>query len=265
MATEFIQKTIHLSEGKSLYFASDFHLGVPNRSSSLEREKKIISWLNHVQHEAQIIFLVGDLFDFWFEYKQVVPRGYVRFLGKLAEISDQGTELVVFTGNHDMWMRDYFEKELNAQVSRKPISYRVHTTDGHVTSLLTGHGDGLGPGDFTYKKLKVLFESPIARWAFRQLHPDVALRIANAWSQHSRLANNQKGEDTFKGEEQEWLYLFCKETENLQHHDLYIFGHRHLALDMSVEGKTRYINLGEWVNDSRYFRFNSEEASLKKW
>jgi len=264
MATEFVQKTIHLANQKSLYFASDFHLGVPDRSSSLDREKKIISWLNAVREDAQIIFLVGDLFDFWFEYKQVVPRGYVRFLGKLAEISDQGTELVVFTGNHDMWMRDYFEKELNAFVSRRPVSYQIHTDSGESTSLLVGHGDGLGPGDFTYKKLKILFESPIARWAFRQLHPDVALRIANAWSRHSRLANNEKGEDAFKGEDQEWLYLFCRETEKLLHHDLYIFGHRHLALDMPVEN-SRYINLGEWVNDSRYFRFNAEEAQLKKW
>lgn len=264
MALDFAQKTIHLTEGKSLYFASDFHLGVPDRARSLEREKKVISWLDEVQKDAQVIFLVGDLFDFWFEYKQVVPKGFVRFLGKLAEISDKGIELVIFTGNHDMWMRDYFEKELNALVSRNPVSYRIRTASG-TTSLLTGHGDGLGPGDFTYKKLKILFENPVARWAFRQLHPDVSLRIANAWSRHSRISNNEKGEDTFKGEDQEWLYLFCKETENIQHHDLYIFGHRHLPLDLPVRSNSRYINLGEWVNDSRYFRFNTEEAQLKKW
>lgn len=265
MSSEFVKKTIQLKEGKSLYFASDFHLGVPNKEVSLEREKKIVNWLDSIQDDAQTVFLVGDLFDFWFEYKHVVPRGFVRFLGKLAQLTDNGIELVVFQGNHDMWMRDYLEKELNAKVYRKPVSYQIEMTGQKNISLFVGHGDGLGPGDFTYKKLKILFESPVARWAFRQLHPDLALRIATAWSKSSRISNNNKGEDSFKGEDQEWLYLYCKEMEQSLHHDLYIFGHRHLVLDMPVPTNSRYINLGEWVTDSRYFRLNTEEALLKKF
>lgn len=266
MQFPFSQKTIQLQADKSLYFASDFHFGVPDAAGSLAREKRVVQWLDHIKHDAQVIFLVGDLFDFWFEYKHVVPRGHIRFLGKLAELADQGIELVVFTGNHDMWMRDYFEKELNALVSRDPISYQINMANQTIP-LFVGHGDGLGPGDFTYKRLKLLFESPLARWAFRQLHPDVALRIANAWSRSSRLANNQKGEDTFKGPSEEWLYLFCQEMEQIKHHDLYVFGHRHLVLDMPVEAPQacRYINLGEWVNHSHYFHLNEQISTLKKW
>lgn len=252
---------IQLPSGKKIYFCSDFHLGSPNESVSRAREITIVQWLDSIRADAHLIFLVGDVFDFWFEYKSVVPKGYIRFLGKLAELSDSGIKLIFFTGNHDMWMRDYLAKELQAEVWRAPRTYSVHSGDT-VKTFMVGHGDGLGPGDNFYKKLKVLFESGLARWTFRQLHPDVGMRIAQAWSRSSRSTNDHKGEDKFISEDKEWLFLYCKEVESVVHHDYYIFGHRHLPLDLAVGTRSRYINLGEWFSKNSFAWFDGMDVRL---
>lgn len=262
MGVNFKTESISLQTGKRIYFSSDFHLGAPNAEASLVREKIIVQWLESIRHEAQVIFLVGDLFDFWFEYKHAVPKGHLRFLGKLAELADEGIQLIIFTGNHDMWMSDYFHTELGALIFRDPVHFEVSTHLGEHSTLLVGHGDGLGPGDTTYKQLKKVFENPVARWGFRQIHPDIGIRIANSWSKKSRASNSKKGEEKFMGKENEWLFQYCLGMESVRHHDYYVFGHRHLPLDLQVNTSSRYINLGEWINQRTYGVFDGSEFQL---
>lgn len=249
-------KTIKDLEGKKLYFASDFHLGAPSKEDSLERELKIVRWLDSIKHDAHTIYLLGDIFDFWFEYKHAVPKGFIRLQGKLAELSDNGTPIVFFTGNHDMWMFDYFTKELNIPIYRKPVELEVEGK-----KLLIGHGDGLGPGDTSYKLLKKVFESKLCQWLFARLHPNFGIGLANFWSKRSRISNTKKDEDKFKGEK-EFLWQYCKDIESQKHHDYYVFGHRHLPLDLEVGENSRYFNLGEWVNYDTYGVFDGNKFEL---
>ena len=248
---------IHLGEGKKIYFASDFHLGVPDYVSSLEREKRIVRWLDSIAADAQAIYLLGDIFDFWFEYSQAIPRGFIRIQGKLASLCDAGLPIYFFTGNHDMWMFDYFEKEIGVIIYREPQLLQI---GNH--KLLIGHGDGLGPGDATYKILKRFFNSSICQWLFARIHPNLGIRIANYWSRQSRISNI-KIEEKFQGEENEFLLTYCREIEKTIHHDFYVFGHRHLPLDLSVGESSRYINLGEWVHFNTYAEYDGKQFSLK--
>lgn len=248
---------LKLAAGEAAYFASDFHLGAPDEASSLEREKKIVRWLDSISTDCRYLFLVGDLFDFWFEYKHVVPRGYIRFLGKLAELSDNGVEIFLFTGNHDMWMFGYLEKQLNTRVFREPLQVVFGKT-----KVLVGHGDGLGPGDNTYKFLKRIFENRLCQRLFGMLHPGIGFGIARAWSGHSRVANNK--DETFLGE-REFLWVYSKEKQAESHHDYYIFGHRHLPLDLPVGESSRYLNPGEWLNHCRFIRFDGLKMEMKEW
>ncbi len=252
-------REINLLPGKKIYFASDFHLGAPTHEKSLAREKVIIKWLDSIKSDAQIIFLVGDLFDFWFEHRQTVPKGYIRFFGKLAELVDSGIELVVFTGNHDMWMRDYFEKELNTITFRNSQEYLINRK-----RLLVGHGDGLGPGDYGYKFLKKIFENKLFRWLFANLlHPDLSLKLGYLWAGHS-WQNHDKEQDVyvFESQEKEILYKYCQEKEIKEHRDFYIFGHRHYNLDLKINNSSRYINLGDWIKLNSYASFDGEDVRL---
>ncbi|MCF0050236.1 UDP-2,3-diacylglucosamine diphosphatase [Dyadobacter sp. LJ53] len=264
MNFHFEKKTIHLQDGRRAYFSSDYHLGVPTPAQSREREKRVVSWLESIQHDAQVVFLVGDIFDFWFEYKKAVPKGFVRLFGKLAELSDKGIELIIFTGNHDMWMSGYLTEEVGAVIYRNPVSFTFNTK-GISKSVLVGHGDGLGPGDDTYKFLKKVFENSFFQMIFRIVHPDVGMWIAMEWSKRSRIANVNKGEERFMGADHEWLFQYCREVEQTQHHDFYIFGHRHLVLDMQVNARSRYINLGEWVTQQHFATFDGINVALKKF
>lgn len=253
-------ETIPLPAGRNAYFASDFHLGVPTPEQSRIRERAVVAWLDHIKPDAEVIFLVGDVFDFWFEYKRSIPKGFIRLQGKLAELTDAGTRVVLFTGNHDMWMSDYFTQEMGIPVYREPRRYTIGDK-----RFLIGHGDGLGPGDYVYKRLKVLFESGLARRLFRYLHPDVGIGLAQTWSYRSRLSNQHKGEEIFLGDDREWLMQYCREVEAQMHHNYYVFGHRHLPLDRPVSETSRYINLGEWVTAKTYARFDGTDLQLKTW
>ncbi|KAA0991407.1 UDP-2,3-diacylglucosamine diphosphatase [Dyadobacter aurulentus] len=264
MKYQFETRTITLQPGKRIYFSSDYHLGVPSPASSRQREKLIVNWLEAIENDAQTIFLVGDIFDFWFEYKTVVPKGFVRLLGKLAELSDKGIELIIFTGNHDMWMSGYLTEEIGASIYRNPVSF-TFISEQRATKTLVGHGDGLGPGDTTYKFLKRIFESPFFQLIFRLAHPDFGIWIATTWSKRSRLANVNKGEERFLGEDKEWLFQYCKEVQFRNPHKYYIFGHRHLTLDMQVSADSSYINLGEWVTQQHYAVFDGEIIELKRF
>jgi UDP-2,3-diacylglucosamine hydrolase len=250
---------ILLPSDKKIYFASDFHLGVPNYASSLEREKRIIIWLDQIKRDAHSIYLLGDIFDFWFEYNHAIPKGFIRFQGKLAELRDAGIPIYFFTGNHDMWMFDYFTKELDIMIYRKPQILQIN---GKV--LLIGHGDGLGPGDSMYKIQKKFFNSKVCQWLFARIHPNLGMSIAQLWSKQSRLANTKR-EEKFNGEENEFLLSYCKTIEKETHHDFYVFGHRHLPLDLEVGVNSRYINLGEWVHFNTYAEFDGQAVALKTY
>ncbi|MGB0593048.1 MAG: UDP-2,3-diacylglucosamine diphosphatase [Flavobacteriales bacterium] len=241
-----------------IYFASDLHLGVPNREKSLVREKLFVQWLDKIKSDAEAIYLVGDIFDFWFEYKKAVPKGYVRLLGKLAEISDSGIPIHIFTGNHDMWFFDYLEDEINAHIYREPIEISLKGK-----RFFIGHGDGLGPGDNGYKLIKKIFKNKLCQWLFERIHPNLGISIAQYWSKKSRIANGEKDE-SYHGEK-EWLTQFCKEKMKTIEVDYFIFGHRHLPLEVDLGNNTTYINLGEWVNYNSYAVFDGKKLELKRY
>jgi UDP-2,3-diacylglucosamine hydrolase len=250
---------MQLPPSKKIFFLSDFHLGAPNAAASLEREKRIVRFLDEIKTEAHTIFIVGDMFDFWYEYKKVVPRGFVRLLGKIAELSDAGIAFHFFVGNHDMWMKDYLQQELNMPVYFEPKEFVFNDK-----KFLIGHGDGLGPKDHGYKALKKIFRNPVCQWVFGVIPPFIGMGLANYFSQKSRDAD--KGvEEVFHGEEKEWLVLYSKEVLTKNHFDFFIFGHRHLPIDFRLTDKSRYINLGEWMNFSTYAVFDGEQVYLKSY
>lgn len=241
-----------------IYFASDFHLGAPNEKESLIREKRIISWLDQIKNDAKEIYLVGDIFDFWFEYKNAIPKGFVRFQGKIAELTDSGIPIHIFTGNHDMWIFDYIPKELGCTLYREPIIKEYSSKKFYI-----GHGDGLGPGDTKYKMLKSVFTSKLCQWAFARIHPNLGVGIANAWSRKSRRTNLSYDE-VFHGEEKEQLIIYCKDYIKKDNSiDYFIFGHRHLPLEIKINEKTSYFNLGEWIKHNTYAVFDGENLELK--
>ncbi|TAD97620.1 MAG: UDP-2,3-diacylglucosamine diphosphatase [Bacteroidetes bacterium] len=253
-----IAKVESLFPNKKIYFASDFHLGSPNASISLERERKIIRWLDAIKPTAQQIFLLGDVFDFWYEYNHVVPKGYIRFFGKLAEIIDSGIPINFFTGNHDLWTFDYFPSEIGMKVYHCP-----QYVEFCGKKLLIGHGDGLGNGDYGYKILKKIFENRFLQYLFAKIHPDLSFRLAFFWSRSSKNKARNEEEKRFLGEK-EWLWQYCKALEVQKHADYYIFGHRHLPLDLEVSANSRYINLGEWfTNQCHYAEFDGNNLTLK--
>ncbi len=239
------------------YIASDFHLGVDARLTSRERERQIVRWLDDCARDADAIYLLGDLFDFWFEYRRAVPRGYVRLLGKLAELRDGGLPIYVFTGNHDMWLFDYFPEELGIPVYREPVVRDLH---GH--RCLLGHGDGLGPGDHGYKRLKKLFAARWSQWLFARLHPNSGIALADYFSGSSRR-HQPETEARWLGADEEWLVAYAE--RKVAHDpalDFCLFGHRHLPVDhLLSNGRSRYINTGEWMNFNSYARIN--EAGLE--
>ena len=250
---------MNIPKGKKIYFASDNHLGAPTTEASFPREKKFVAWLDEIKHDAAAIFLLGDLFDFWFEYKTVIPKGFTRTLGKLAEISDSGIPIHYFVGNHDLWMNGYFEEELNIPVYHKPEEFKFNDK-----TFFIGHGDGLGPGDKGYKRMKKVFTNPFFKWVFKWAHPDIGMRIAQYFSVKNKLIS---GDDDakFLGEDQEWLAQYCKRKLEDKHRDYFVFGHRHLPLKIKLNEKSTYVNLGDWVQYYTYGVFDGEQMELKEY
>lgn len=251
--------SITTSENKKVYFASDQHLGAPNAEASFPREQKFVAWLNTIKKDAEAIFLLGDLFDFWFEYKTVVPKGFVRVLGKLAEIKDSGIPIYFFVGNHDLWMNNYFEKELNIPVYYSPQEFNINNK-----IFLIGHGDGLGPGDKGYKRMKKVFTFPLFKWMFRWFHPDLGVKLGQYMSVKNKLISGDE-DAKFLGEENEWLAQYCKRKLETKQYDYFVFGHRHLPLEIKLQEKSTYINLGDWITFFTYLEFNKNEYNLLKF
>ena len=251
--------SITSSENKKIYFASDQHLGAPTLAASLPREKKFVAWLDEIKEDAAAIFLLGDLFDFWFEYKSVVPKGFVRALGKLAEIRDAGIPIYFFVGNHDLWMQDYFEKELQIQVFHAPQEFLLNDK-----KFLIGHGDGLGPGDMGYKRMKKVFTFPLFKWLFRWLHPDLGVQLGQYMSVKNKLISGEE-DAKYLGDENEWLALYCKKKLTAQHYDYFVFGHRHLPLEIKLQENSTYINTGDWIQYFTFGTFSNTEFKLLKY
>ena len=250
---------MNIPDGKKIYFSSDNHLGAPDRAASRIREKKFIEWLDTIKKDAAAVFLLGDLFDFWFEYKHAVPKGFVRVLGKLAEIKDSGIPIHFFVGNHDLWMNNYFEEELGIPVYHEPREFTFNTR-----KFLIGHGDGLGPGDKGYKRMKKVFTNPVSKLLYRWLHPDLGIPLAQYFSMKNKAISGEE-EMEFLGEEKEWLIQYCRRKLQEKEYDYFIFGHRHLPLDIKLTHKATYINTGDWINFYTYAVFDGEKTHLKKW
>ena len=251
--------TIHASSSRKIYLLSDFHLGAPNSEKSLVRERALISWLEQIEDSAHSIFLLGDVFDFWFEYKTVVPKGFVRILGKLAEFTDQGIPVYFFVGNHDLWMKDYFETELNIRVYHQAQDFTL----GKRTFFI-GHGDGLGPHDKGYKRMKKLFTHPWAKRLYRALHPDVGMRLGKYLSVKNKMISG-KEDVIFLGDEKEWLAQYARRKLEQQHRDYFIFGHRHIPLEITLSATSHYINLGDWIEYNTYAVFDGDKLTLTTW
>ncbi len=242
-----------------IYFASDFHLGVPNFEASLQREKKICAWLDSIASNAKALYLVGDIFDFWYEYKHVVPKGYTRLLGKLATLSDQGLEIYFFKGNHDMWTFGYLEQEIGLKV----ISNEFTFTEGNKT-FYVHHGDGIGPGDRGYKLIKKIFRHPISIKLFGFLHPILGVGLAQLLSRKSRISQGQN-DKVYKGDENEFIVQHCKSILQTTSIDYFVCGHRHFPICLPLNEQSTYINLGDWVNDFTYAEFDGQNLVLKQF
>jgi len=248
-----------LTTNKKIYFASDQHFGAPNREKSKIREQKFIDWLNFIKPTAKTIFLLGDLFDFWFEYKKAVPKGFVRVLGKLAELKDDGIDIHFFVGNHDLWMDDYFENEIGIPVYHKPKEFIFNDK-----LFLIGHGDGLGPGDKGFKRMKKVFTNPFSKWLYRWLHPDIGIRLAQHLSIKNKLISGEE-DVVFLGEEKEWLVMYCKKKLAEKQVDHFVFGHRHLPLEIALSENSKYTNTGDWITHFTYAEFDGAEMLLKSY
>lgn len=243
-----------------IYFASDLHLGASALTNNKERELLFIKWLDIIKEDADQIFLMGDVFDFWFEYKQAVPKGFVRFLGRIAEISDSGIPIHLFTGNHDFWIFDYLSKECGIIIHRN-----TETLILNDKKFFLGHGDGLGAADRSYKILRKIFNNKFIQTCFSWIHPDIGIALARKWSSHSRLKNGNIEADNFRGEEGEHLILFSKDILKKEHFDFFIFGHRHIPSDIQIGNNSRYINLGDWISHFTYAVFDGDKLELKKF
>ncbi|HHJ11169.1 MAG TPA: UDP-2,3-diacylglucosamine diphosphatase [Bacteroidetes bacterium] len=239
---------------RKVYFFSDLHLGLPTDVPAVEREKLVVRWLDEISDTVAELFVVGDIFDYWFEYKYVIPKGFTRFLGKMAAFTDRGIPVHFFTGNHDVWMYDYFPEELGVTVHTKPFVY-----ENAGKRFYIAHGDGLGPGDPGYKLLKGIFNNKVLQWMYKRLHPNFATWLAHRWSQADR--GDEPSE--FLGEEKEALFQHSKKILTNESIDYFIYGHRHLVLDHPLGNTARIIYLGDWITLFSYAVFDGNDLKLK--
>ncbi len=244
--------------GKKIYFASDIHLGAPSIKDHRKHEKYFVDWLDYIKPTASALYLMGDVFDFWYEYYHVVPRGFTRFLGKIAEFTDSGIPVYFFTGNHDIWVFDYLPKEIGVQVYREPVSVNLNGK-----KFFLAHGDGLGPYDKGYNILKKIFTNKVLQWLFSRLHPNFAVELAKRWSSHSRLKNEISEKSKFLGEDREFLMLYAKDILVNEHYDYFIFGHRHIDLHQPIGQNSQFVYLGNWIDTRSYGVWDGEKFELK--
>ncbi len=234
-----------MADTGKIYFASDFHLGLPAGSPPIEREKRVVAWLNTIAADAKEIYLIGDIFDFWWEYKLVVPRGFTRFLGTVAELTDSGIPIHFFSGNHDMWMGDYLSMECGISLHKNPVTTIFNGKKFHLA-----HGEGLGTKDKGYKILLSIFRNKPLQVMYSALHPAIGIGIGQRWSLKSRLGKGITKE--FMGEDKEDLIRYAKSILKGEDIDYFIFGHRHLAMKYELGEASEIIFLGDWIKNGSY-------------
>ena len=250
--------SINLKKGQKVYFSSDNHLGAPNHSESLIREKIFVSWLEKIKSDAQAIFLLGDLFDFWFEYYHSIPKGFTRVLGKLSELCDSGIKIYFFVGNHDFWTLDYFTKQIGLEIIKKPTEFKINDK-----LFFIGHGDGLGPGDLKYKFLKRIFRNPLFIFLFRINYPWIGIPLGNFFSRNNKTLSGKQAK--FISKDKEMLYLFCKEKLTKTLYDFFVFGHRHIPLKLDLDNGSYYYNTGDWITHYSYLVFDGNDILIKNY
>jgi len=244
-----------LKEGKKIYFVSDVHLGSPQIADNQKHERKIVAWLDSIKDSAEEIYLLGDIFDFWFEYKRSIPKGFSRFIGKLCELNDAGIPVHFFTGNHDIWIFDYLPAETGIIVHKKPLITEIDNFRFFIS-----HGDGLTRHEKKLKFYKKVFNNRIAQWFFSWLHPDIGIKLAELWSSQNRKKHVKP---EFKGVENEWLIQCATEKIQKEHFDYFIFGHRHIDKITNLNEKCRLVYLGDWISIFSYGEWDGKEFRLK--
>ncbi|MGF1583697.1 MAG: UDP-2,3-diacylglucosamine diphosphatase [Bacteroidales bacterium] len=248
-----------MSDRKKIYFATDAHFGLSGPEKSLPRERLFVKWLDFIRKDAREIWLLGDIFDFWFEYRRVVPRGYTRILGKIAEITDSGIPVHFFTGNHDIWVFDYLPKETGMIIHKEPVTV---TFSGKKFFL--AHGDGLDGKDHGFKILKWAFTNPAFQWMFARLHPNFAMWFGHRWSHNSRYSKELI--TPYRGPEGEEHMIFANKMLEKEHFDYFVFGHRHLPFNMPLNnGTSRCINLGDWLWHFSYGVFDGQTMEVRNF
>ena len=244
-----------------IYFASDMHLGSPVFGDPREREKRLVRWLDTIREDAKALYLLGDVFDFWFEYKQAVPRGFTRFLGKLSELSDDGVEIHFFIGNHDIWVYDYLPEEIGLILHKEPFITQIAGKTFYLA-----HGDGLGDYSHSFKLIRWIFHSRTCQFLFRNfIHPDLGIKFGHTWAKHSRK-KEWMHPLPYLGEEKEHLVLYAKAC--IQEHpeiDYIIFGHRHILLDLMLNPQTQMMIIGDWLQHFSYAAFDGKKLTLEKF
>jgi UDP-2,3-diacylglucosamine hydrolase len=252
---------INIPAEKKIYFASDFHLGADEAAHEARtRENKVCRWLEQIKADAYAVFLVGDLFDFWFEYIEVIPKGFSRFMGTVAKLADNGVKIYIFKGNHDSWQLNYLKEEWSAEIIEDSLELQINQK-----TFFIAHGDGYGPGDEGYKRLKVLFRSRISNFLFRYILPaDLGMYLGKRWASHSWNKHKQKNDVyVFSGLEKEFLYNYCLEAQKHNKRDFYIFGHRHFVFNEALPDTGKYINLGDWIRFCSYAEFDGDHVHIK--
>lgn len=246
---------------KKVYFISDAHLGSLAIEHRRTQERRLVNFLDDIKHKAEAVYMLGDMFDFWHEYKNVVPKGFTRFLGKVSELTDMGVEVHYFTGNHDIWAYDYLERECGVIMHRKPM-----TTEINGNLFFLAHGDELGQNDKGFRIIRYIFHNRLCQILFSSLHPRWGVAFGLNWAKHSRLKREDGTELPYQGEDKEELVVWTKDFMK-SHPDInyYIFGHRHIALDLMLSRTARLMILGDWISQFTYVEYDGVNISLKDY
>ena len=241
--------------GKKIYFASDFHLGARYIENPIEYERRIVRWLDSIKQDAGTLYLLGDILDYWYEYRYVVPKGFTRFFGKLAELSDNGIDIHWFIGNHDIWIFDYLPHELGITIHDGTL-----ITEIRGKRFFLSHGDNVGKRPMTFRFLRKIFRNRFCQYLYAAIHPRWTIAFALRWSAHSRKAGDDYAE--YQGEKNEHLVCFAKEFRETGKIDFFIFGHRHILLDLALPHQSRIIILGDWIKHPSYAVFDETGLNL---
>ncbi|WP_294176296.1 UDP-2,3-diacylglucosamine diphosphatase [uncultured Coprobacter sp.] len=244
---------------KKIYFLSDLHLGARTLKNPLENERRVVRWFDSVKEDASAIYLMGDILDYWYEYKTVVPRGFTRFFGKVAELTDKGIDVHWFIGNHDIWIFDYLPGELGVKVH-----YAPEIVDLNGKTFYLAHGDGLGDTPLTFRFIRSVFHNRLCQMLYSAIHPRWTVAFAHKWSSHSRQNGNCKD---YCGEDNEYLVRYAKEylEKSSVHIDFFVFGHRHIMLDLMIRRDSRVIILGDWINYFSYAVLEGDQMRLEQF